>query len=86
MKHNEAIKQAFQYNRQGVVAIFEAAENVQTKAEELTGEAVEKTPLLPEQGKTLIRNWIESGRTFRAGLKEAVLKGHERLEQLILPA
>jgi hypothetical protein len=83
-KQNEAIKQAFEYNRQGVVAIFEAAETVQAKAEELTGAALEKSTLVPEPGKTLIRNWIESGRTFRANLKEAVLKGNERLEQLII--
>ncbi|GAB6097791.1 hypothetical protein JCM14469_40450 [Desulfatiferula olefinivorans] len=86
MKQNDAIKQAFEYNRQGVEAIFDAAEKVQVKAEELTGEAIEKAPLVPDQVKELIRKGIETGRGVRAGIREAVLKGHERLEKLIIPA
>lgn len=85
-KQNEMIKQIFEYNRKGVEAIFEATEQIQGKAEALTGQAVEDAGYVPEQGKAFVKQWIETGRKARLGLKEALLKGQEQIERLMTPA
>jgi hypothetical protein len=86
MKQNELIKKAFEYSRKGFERTFETVEAVHGKTEEITGNALEHAPLVPEQGKEILRNWIEEGRRVRKEIREAVLKGHERLESLIVPA
>jgi Mg2+ and Co2+ transporter CorA len=86
MKNNDLIKKALDYNKKGFETIFEAAEKVQGKAEEYTGKAVDDATFVPEQGKALLKNWIETGRKARTGFRNAVLKGHERLESLLSAA
>lgn len=86
MEHTQAIKQAFEYNRKGIESFFEAAEQFQGKAEEYTGKALEQAPFIPEQGRAFVQNWIDAGRKARGGVKEAVLKGYERLENVVTPA
>lgn len=83
MEHKEAIKKAFEYNRKGFETFFAATEQFQGKAEAYTGKALEQAPYIPEQGRELARNWIEAGQKARAGVKEAVLKGYERLENIL---
>lgn len=86
MKENELIKKTFEYSRQGFEKAFEAAETVHGKTEEFTGKALEQATLVPEQGKELVRKWIEEGRRVRHEIRDAVLKGHEKLEGLIFTA
>lgn len=84
MKQNEIIKKAFEFSRKGFERTFETVEAVNGKAEEYTGKALEHAPLVTEQGRELVRTWIEEGRRVRREIKEAVLKGHERLENLVV--
>lgn len=86
MEQNQAIKQAIEYNRKGFESFFTATEQFQSKAEEYTGQALEQAQFIPEQGKAFARQWIEAGQKARGGVKEAVLKGYERLEQFVTPA
>jgi hypothetical protein len=86
MKQNELIKKTFEYSRLGFEKAFEAAETVHGKTEEFTGKALEQATLVPEQGKELVRKWIEEGRRVRREIKEAVLKGHEKFEGLLFTA
>lgn len=86
MEHNQAIKQAIENNRKGFESIFAVTEQFQAKAEEYTGQALEQAQFIPEQGKNLVRQWIQAGQKARGGVKEAVLKGYERLEQFVTPA
>ena len=82
MKNNDLLKKALGYNKKGLETIFGAAEKMQGEVEEYTGKAFDGATFVPEQGKALLRNWIETGRKARTGFKEAVLNGHERLESL----
>lgn len=86
MKENELIKITFEYSRQGFEKAFEAAETVHGKTEEFTGKALEQAALVPEQGKELVRKWIEEGRRVRREIREAVLNGHEKIEGLLFTA
>jgi hypothetical protein len=83
MNQNEIIKQALAYNRKGIETLFEAVETVQGKAEEYTGKALEQAP---EQGREWVRGWFEAGRKARAGLREAILRGHEQFEKTVIAA
>lgn len=86
MKINTWINEAIELNRKNIEKAFDAAETVHGKTEEYTGKALEQAQLVPEQGKELVRNWIEEGRRLRREFREAVLKGHERLGELITAA
>ncbi len=86
MKNITWIKEAIEYNRKNIEKAFEAAETVHGKTEEYTGKALEQAPLVPEQGKELVRTWFEEGRRLRREFREAVLKGHERLGELVAAA
>ena len=86
MTQKETIKQVFEYNRKGIESFFEATEQFQGKAEEYTGQALEKAVFIPEQGRAFVRQWIEAGQKARGGVKEAVLQGYERLENILTPA
>lgn len=86
MKQTELIKKAFEYSRKGFERTFETVEAVQGRTEEFAGKALENAPLVPEQGRELVRTWIEEGRRVRKQIRDAVLKGHERLEGLIVTA
>lgn len=86
MEYNEIIKKTFEYNRKGFETIFEAAEKAQTKAEEYTGQALEKAPFVSEQGRGHVTKWIEAARKARADFREAVLKGFAQCESYLTPA
>ncbi|MBU1171943.1 MAG: hypothetical protein KKD44_20505 [Proteobacteria bacterium] len=79
---NDFIKRAFEYNRKGFETIFEATDKVQAKVEDYTGQALEHAEFIPEQGRALAKTWIEAGKKARAGLRDNVIKGYERLEAL----
>lgn len=86
MNQNEIIKQALTYNRKGIETLFEAAETVQGKAEEYTGKALEQARFIPEQGREWVHGWFENGRKTRSGFREAILKGHEQVEKVLIAA
>lgn len=86
MKHNEWIKKALEYSKQGFEQAFDAAETVNGKVEEYTKNALDNATFVPNQGKDLLRNWIGEGRRVRQGIKDAVLKGHDQFNSVIAAA
>jgi hypothetical protein len=85
MNHTEWIRKSFEYGRKGFERACDAAETLNGKAEEYTGKALE-APYVPEQGRELVKSWIEEGRRLRKETREAVLAGYGRIESLVIPA
>ena len=83
---NEFVKQSLEYNRKGFETVLDAVETFQGKAEEYTDKALEKTAYIPAEGKAQVKRWFEAGRKARTGFREAVIKGHEQLEQWLTAA
>ena len=86
MTHKDIIKKTLEFNRQGFERVFETAENVNEKAEEITGKTLEQIAFVPDQAKHVLKSWIDEGRLARKGFREAVLGGFERLEDLVKAA
>ncbi len=85
MTQQEIIKKVLEYNKKGFEQAYASVEELQVRAEQITGEALEQAELIPEQGKIATRQLLEAGQKIREGFKEAVLKGHERLETILVP-
>lgn len=77
------VKQSLEYNKKGFETIFDAVESFQGKAEEYTDKALEQAAYIPEEGKAQVRRWIEAGRKARTDFRDAILKGHNQLEQWV---
>ena len=86
MEYKQTIKQIVEYNRKGIERFFETADQIQAKAEEYTGKALDQANYVPDEGKNFVRYWFENGQKTRGGFKDAVLKNYERIESYLTPA
>ena len=76
-------KQMLDANKAAFDSSFKAMVMIQEQAEKMTDTLLEQTSWLPDEGKKMIREWVEACRKGRDDYKRVVDEGYERVLEFL---
>lgn len=86
MDNTDIIKNIFAFQKAGFENAYNSAVTIHNKTQSWIDEALEKTPYMPEQGKELVKTWMNTIKETRDGFKEFVTDNQSKLESLFTQA
>jgi hypothetical protein len=86
MEPKQMFKQMFDFNKTALDSTFNAMIMFQEQAETLGNMFMEKNPLLPEEGKKAVKDWISTYKKGRDDFRKAVDEGLNKMETFVADA
>ena len=86
MEPKQMFKQMLEFNKTALDSTFNAMVMFQEQAETVGNMFMEKNPLLPEEGKKAVKDWITTYKKGRDDLRKAVDEGLMKMESFVADA
>jgi polyhydroxyalkanoate synthesis regulator phasin len=86
MEPKQMFKQMLDFNKTALDSTFNAMVMFQEQAETVGNMFMEKNPLLPEEGKKAVKDWITTYKKGRDDLRKAVDEGLMKMESFVADA
>ncbi|MDY0131915.1 MAG: hypothetical protein RBR53_04525 [Desulforegulaceae bacterium] len=83
MNQKEMFKNILSFNEEVLGNIYNSMVIIQDKTQKAVEEAMEKASFLPEEMKTLSRQYFAGVAQTRESIREAVLKGQEQMKTFV---
>jgi len=84
MEYNQIAKQAIDFQKDFFESTYDAVAKVQDKAAEAVDTLMNQTNLVPEEGRQVIKTWVNSCREERNRFKSYVEEGFSGLEKCFI--
>lgn len=82
MNHTDIFKGILAYQKAGFENAYNSAVVIHDKTQGWVDEALEKAPYMPEQGKELVKTWLNTIKETRDGFKKFMSDQQSQLESL----
>ena len=79
-------KQVIEFQKQAFDSTFDAIVAIQDQQEQFFADMLERSNAVPEEGKELVSEWIETFRRSREDFKSAADKSYGLMEQYFEPS
>lgn len=86
MYNNDILKNILAYQKAGFENAYNSAVVIHDKTQGWLSEALDKAPYMPEQGKELVKSWMDNIKEARDGLKQYVSDQQSSIETLFTKA
>ena len=86
MDNNDILKNIFAYQKAGIENAFNSALVIHDKTQGWLDEALAKAPYMPEQGKEMVKSWMNTVKEARDGFKQYVNDQQSSIEALFTKA
>ena len=83
MDPKDFLKGMIQFQKNAHDQIFNSMVMVQDQAEKMVTTAMDKAPWLPDEGKKVIRDWIDAYKSGRETFKSKVDENFEKVEDYL---
>jgi len=86
MEPKQMFKQMFDFNKTALDNTFNTMIMFQEQAESVGNTFMEKNPLLPEEGRKAVKEWISTYKKGRDDFRKAVDEGFKKMEAFVAEA
>ncbi|MBU1171941.1 MAG: hypothetical protein KKD44_20495 [Proteobacteria bacterium] len=83
MKHTPIIKNIMVYNKAGFENAFNSLVVLQNQAESYIETAFKQNSLIPDEGKSLMKSWLQLVKNTQESARHALLNNHERIKSFM---
>jgi hypothetical protein len=81
MDPKQIAKQVIQFNKTAFDNTFDALTALQEQTEKMMGMYLEQAPLIPEEGKKAINDWLKAYKKGRVDFKAAADENYKKVEE-----
>jgi hypothetical protein len=81
MDPKQIAKQMIQFNKTAFDNTFDAMTALQEQTEKMMGMYLGQAPMIPEEGKKAINDWLKAYKKGRADLKAATDENYKKVEE-----